>query len=124
MVRLAQCLDVWVVEDEGICGDEGHPIDARAGNENAVGRIPMNRFEQRPRLLDDFSGDGQQVPTVNLEEGAKPSFPVAVDLDSPPLLEAGDFADGNGRAPDFRIGFGDLVERGGTEPGGVEAEMQ
>ena len=56
----------------------------------------MDWFEQRPRFLDDFSGDGQEVPAVGVEEGAEPSFPMAIDLDSPSLLEAGDFADGDG----------------------------
>ena len=92
----AQGLDVRVVEDEGIGGDEGHPIDARAGDENAVGGIAVDGFEQRPGFLDDFTGDGQKVPTVGVEEGAEPGFPMAVDLDSPSLLKAGDFADGDG----------------------------
>lgn len=105
--RSGERLDVWVIEDEGIGGDEGHAPDARGGDEDAVDRIAVDGFGQGPGFLNDFAGDGFQVPAVDVEQGAEPGLPVTGDLNSPALLQAGNLANGNGRAPDLGLGSGD-----------------
>ena len=100
----AKRLYVRVVEDEAVGRDDGQIFEARCGDDEAVCGITMDGIGQRVGFLDDFEGNGNDVPSVPVGLGAKPFFPVLRKMNSLPFLQAGEFGCDDGTAVDELIG--------------------